>query len=75
MDWEMPVCDGIQATKMIREIEAQQSVSASLIIGVTANARAEQLQKARDAGMDWVVPKPFRVVELLSKIGDFLEPS
>jgi signal transduction histidine kinase/CheY-like chemotaxis protein len=73
MDWEMPVCDGIQATKMIRKIEAQQSASASLIIGVTANARAEQLQKARDAGMDEVVPKPFRVAELLGKIGGFLE--
>lgn len=75
MDWEMPVCDGIQATKLIRKIEAQQNVSASLIIGVTANARAEQLQKARDAGMDEVVPKPFRVAELLGKIGGFLEPS
>jgi signal transduction histidine kinase/CheY-like chemotaxis protein len=74
MDWEMPVCDGIQATKMIRKIEVQQSVSASLIIGVTANARAEQLQKARDAGMDEVVPKPFRVAELLGKISGFLEP-
>ncbi|KAF2997093.1 Histidine kinase [Curvularia kusanoi] len=74
MDWEMPVCDGIQATKMIRKIEAQQDVSGSLIIGVTANARAEQVQKARDAGMDGVVPKPFRVAELLAKIADFLGP-
>jgi len=70
MDWEMPVCDGIQATKTIRSIEAKQGAAKSLIIGVTANARAEQIAKAIEAGMDSVLPKPFRVVELLVKISD-----
>ncbi|KAJ8116504.1 hypothetical protein OPT61_g2085 [Boeremia exigua] len=69
MDWEMPVCDGVQATRLIRSIEEQQGAARSLIIGITANARPEQIKKARDAGMDEVVPKPFRVAELLAKIG------
>ncbi|KAJ4984546.1 hsp90-like protein [Stagonosporopsis vannaccii] len=75
MDWEMPICDGIQATKQIRIIEQQQSAFRSLIIGITANARAEQIKKAREAGMDTVVPKPFRVAELLAKISAFVAPS
>jgi signal transduction histidine kinase/FixJ family two-component response regulator len=70
MDWEMPVCDGLRATKRIREIEARQGSERNIIIGVTANARAEQIAIAMKAGMDMVMPKPFRVVELLSKIGE-----
>ena len=46
MDWEMPICDGIQATKAIRNIELQQGTARNLIIGVTANARAEQIVRA-----------------------------
>jgi signal transduction histidine kinase/CheY-like chemotaxis protein len=70
MDWEMPVCDGIQATKTIRRIETQRGAARSLIIGVTANARAEQIAKSIEAGMNSVLPKPFRVAELLAKIND-----
>lgn len=77
MDWEMPICDGIQATTTIRNTEARLNVARSLINGVTANARTEQQRKAIDAGMDRVVPKPFRVAELLTRIADFFkcEPS
>ncbi len=75
MDWEMPVCDGIQATQMIRSVEEKHGAPRSLIIGITANARAEQTQRAREAGMDEVVPKPFRVAELLAKIHGYMQPS
>jgi signal transduction histidine kinase/CheY-like chemotaxis protein len=70
MDWEMPVCDGLSATKRIREIEVQQIGNRNTIIGITANARAEQIATATEAGMDLVLPKPFRVAELLSKISE-----
>ncbi|KAH6642270.1 hypothetical protein C7974DRAFT_385149 [Boeremia exigua] len=75
MDWEMPICDGIKATKTIRSIEKEQGAERSLIIGITANVRSEQIERARDAGMDEVVPKPFRVAELLAKIRGFAAPS
>ncbi|KAL6704703.1 hypothetical protein ACN47E_007985 [Coniothyrium glycines] len=68
MDWEMPVVNGLGATKRIRQIEAEQAGPKNIIIGVTANARREQIAKAMDAGMDTVMPKPFRVAELLIKI-------
>lgn len=72
MDWEMPVCDGIKASKRIRAIENSQGKKGHMIIGVTANARVEQITKAKDAGMDAVLPKPFRVSELLAKIGELI---
>lgn len=73
MDWEMPVCDGLKATERIREIERQHGTPSNIIIGVTANARAEQISRAMEAGMDIVTPKPFRVPELLVKIGQFVK--
>lgn len=68
MDWEMPVCNGIKATIRIREIEKQQSSKRNIIIGITANARAKQIEIAMEAEMDTVVTKPFRVAELLARI-------
>ncbi|KAK3049078.1 hypothetical protein LTS18_012826 [Coniosporium uncinatum] len=38
------------------------------VIGVTANARPQQIAEAMEAGMDDVVSKPFRVPELLERI-------
>lgn len=52
MDQEMPVMDGLTATRKIRELEAQGKLTGHVpIIAVTANARSEQIQAARDAGM------------------------
>ncbi|EAT80263.2 hypothetical protein SNOG_12450 [Parastagonospora nodorum SN15] len=69
MDWEMPICDGLRATKRIREIEKQLACTPNVIVGVTANARAGQIAMAMEAGMDTVIPKPFRVQEILAVIG------
>lgn len=77
MDWEMPVCNGLAATKRIREVEAQREAmkKKNNIIGITANARSEQITKAIEAGMDDVVSKPFRVTDLLLKIDDLVKRS
>ncbi|OAG05781.1 uncharacterized protein CC84DRAFT_1186923 [Paraphaeosphaeria sporulosa] len=72
MDWEMPVCDGIRASKKIRAIEAEGEKKRNVIIGVTANARTEQIAMAEKAGMDSVITKPFRVAELLAKLGKYV---
>jgi CheY-like chemotaxis protein len=57
MDQEMPVMDGMKATKMIREWEKNGLlVSHVPIIGVTANARVEQIQALLLAGMVRVIP-------------------
>jgi PAS domain S-box-containing protein len=52
MDQEMPVVSGLTCTRKIRELEAQGKLTGHVpIIGVTANARSEQIQTALDAGM------------------------
>ena len=69
MDQEMPVMGGLEATQMIREWEKKDLLVAHVpIIGVTANARKEQIKALLSAGMDDVVSKPFRMPELLPKV-------
>lgn len=38
------------------------------IIVVTANARSEQVLMAKETGMDDVMPKPFRILQIRTKI-------
>ncbi|KAK5121060.1 hypothetical protein LTR85_005544 [Meristemomyces frigidus] len=74
MDQEMPVMDGLTCTRKIRELEREGKLTGHIpIIAVTANARAEQVQTALNAGMDDVVSKPFRIPELLPKIEELME--
>ena len=69
MDQEMPVMDGLTATKKIREFEKEGKFAKHVpVIAVTANAREEQIQTAKEAGMDDVVSKPFRIQELIPKM-------
>ncbi|KAF2417442.1 hypothetical protein EJ08DRAFT_666488 [Tothia fuscella] len=71
MDQEMPVMDGLQCTKTIREWEKKKLLVEHVpIIGVTANARVEQIQALLLAGMDDVVSKPFRIPDIVPKIED-----
>ena len=59
MDVQMPVMDGIQATKQMREWETEKKIGTHLpIIALTAGALKEEQQKALDAGMDEFLTKP-----------------
>ena len=56
MDMQMPVMDGLQATRRIRaEIAGGGRLP---IVGLTANALREQVEACRAAGMDEVIAKP-----------------
>lgn len=69
MDQEMPVMDGLQCTRRIREWEQTGLLKRRVpIIAVTANARSEQIAALLAVGMDDVVSKPFRIQELIPKI-------
>lgn len=63
MDQEMPIKDGMTATREIREVNRYIP-----ILGISANAREEQVQNMLDAGMNDVVSKPFKLDEVVSKI-------
>ena len=48
----MPVMNGIQACRTIRDLEVRGSLKRYIpIIGVSANVRTEKVQEMRDAGM------------------------
>jgi CheY-like chemotaxis protein len=69
MDLEMPVMDGLTCVRKIREMEAEGLIKGHLpIIAVTANARSEQVLMAKETGMDDVMPKPFRILQIRTKI-------
>jgi len=62
MDMQMPVMDGITATKEIRKIN---SLAGLPIIAMTANARAEDRERCLQAGMVDFVTKPIDPADLL----------
>jgi CheY-like chemotaxis protein/nitrogen-specific signal transduction histidine kinase len=57
MDVQMPVMDGLEATRRIREREAKGE-QRTPIVALTANAMKEQIEECRANGMDDVLPKP-----------------
>ncbi|KAL2917634.1 hypothetical protein HK105_202921 [Polyrhizophydium stewartii] len=67
MDVQMPECDGIEATRQIRALEAAHGLARTPIIGVSANVSVADWTRCREAGMDGFVPKPtnFKLIEAM----------
>jgi signal transduction histidine kinase/ActR/RegA family two-component response regulator len=73
MDVQMPVMDGVTATRAIRDAERAAGRPRTPIIALTANAMAHQREEYRLAGMDSVVTKPIRIEELFGAIEAVLD--
>lgn len=71
MDCQMPVLDGYETTKRIREIEAKVGGRIP-IIAVTANALANDREMCLQAGMDDYLNKPVRKHELVATLEEQL---
>jgi predicted ATPase/signal transduction histidine kinase/CheY-like chemotaxis protein len=73
MDVEMPIMNGIEATKRIRQLEQEGSLKRTHIpiIGVSANAREEFLQKALACGMDWYITKPYLKSDIYKAVDEW----
>ncbi|MCP2727548.1 PAS domain S-box protein [Limnofasciculus baicalensis] len=69
MDICMPVMDGYEATKQIKQFPNSRNTA---IIALTASAFEEQRQAILDAGCDDFIRKPFREEILLKKISHYL---
>lgn len=64
MDIQMPVMDGVQATRLIRKMEEDGLSDRNLIIAMTANALKEDIAAYLDAGMDTSLTKPVLMEDL-----------
>jgi CheY-like chemotaxis protein len=68
MDIQMPEIDGYQATRTIRQSDAEIP-----IIAQTAYAMSDEHQKCLDAGCNEVLSKPIKMKELLDTLANYLK--
>ena len=69
MDIQLPLLDGYEATRRIKADPALRSIP---IIVVTSYALSGDEAKAREAGCDAYVTKPYSPRQLLAKIKEYL---
>lgn len=74
MDVQMPVLDGYDATRLIRE-DNDPAVHGVLIIAMTASAIQGDREKCLNAGMNNYLAKPVRAAVLKSMLEDYLNQS
>jgi len=68
MDVQMPRMNGLEATRLIRNIERQQDRPHQPIIGMTAHAFSGDRARCMESGMDDYICKPFSADELQTKL-------
>ncbi|MEJ2157900.1 MAG: response regulator [Desulfobacteraceae bacterium] len=68
MDIHMPVMDGFEATRQIRQIENQKLLSRVPIVAMTALAMEGDRERCREAGMDDYIPKPVKSKAILDML-------
>jgi len=59
MDYEMPVMNGLEATKEIRKLQHKNRFPKIKIYAVTGHVEYEYVKACKDAGMDEMLPIPF----------------
>ncbi|MCF3648542.1 hybrid sensor histidine kinase/response regulator [Synoicihabitans lomoniglobus] len=67
MDCQMPVMDGFEAVRRIREYEASTGASRAVIVAVTADAMEDDRERCLNVGMDDYLAKPIRA-SVLAKV-------
>lgn len=71
MDIQMPIMNGITATRKIREIEKSTNTHTP-IIAITANAMLGDKETCLSAGIDDYLSKPYQMEDLISKMKSLL---
>jgi signal transduction histidine kinase/ActR/RegA family two-component response regulator len=73
MDLQMPVMDGLEATREIRKLDSE--VKDIPIIAMTAHASTEHIEECMEVGMNAHTTKPINVDVLLNTIAKWIHPS
>jgi len=68
MDIQMPVLDGIEATKQLRDLNFK-----GVILALTALNTSKDIQKYKDFGFNAIVEKPVRRESFLKLLDSFLK--
>jgi len=68
MDIQMPVLDGIETVRAVRQEESRSGGARLPIIAVTAHAMSGDRENCLEAGFDGYVSKPIRIAELFAEI-------
>ncbi len=74
MDCQMPVLDGLEATRQIRSYESTVLNHNVPVIALTANAMTGDREKCIEAGMNEFLTKPFKPKKLGELIDKYLTP-
>jgi two-component system, sensor histidine kinase len=73
MDTQMPIMDGLEATRQIRAYEIANQKIRTPIITLSANVMSEQIEQTRKAGADDYVAKPIDANDLFAKISYWID--
>ena len=71
MDLQMPVMDGYEATRLIRQMRSAQNIP---IIAITAHALAEERERCLASGMSAHVSKPINPDEFFKTLVQWIRP-
>jgi len=75
MDCQMPLVDGYEATRRIRELERENHFQPIPIVALTAGINKVEKARCSEAGMNRYLTKPFSISELTEVLRDFLGES
>ena len=74
MDIHMPVMDGLESTKKIRELESSDpSKAPTPIIAMTANNEQSDHENYLNNGMNGIITKPLEIKKVVSQIREIIE--
>jgi len=68
MDIQMPLLNGYEVTKKIRETERKNTEEPVKIVAMTANALQEDIDLCLSIGMDGYLSKPFKAEDVIETV-------
>jgi CheY-like chemotaxis protein len=72
MDVQMPRMDGYAAASIIRAMQGREDAFKVVIVALTANAFTDDIERARDSGMDTHVAKPVDADRLIEVMFEYI---
>lgn len=73
MDWDMPVMDGLEATKQLRKKEQTKHIPIIMATGKMTSTK--NLRSALNAGANDYIRKPFDTIEIIARINAMIKQS